>query len=373
MREVIIMATVAVPLCLMLASGAEGQQEPEVWVHPDCERLPIDRIGPIVELGDGRLMMVQGNASITSEDDGASWSQPQPIYQGEPPGVPSTGQLIRTSDGVLILVYMDASTKQWRWNDEKGGPDVAELDVWSIRSTDDGRTWTDRQKLLDGWCGAVMDIIETTDGEVVVPVQDLLLHPARHAQYTYTTSDNGQSWVRSNVIDIGGHGHHDGGCEGTLTELSDGRLYMLLRTNLDRFWEALSDDHRYWRELRPSPITASSSPGGLQRLASGRIALVYNRLYPEGTVNQDEYPRQAGQYSEVMASWHREELSIRFSEDDCRTWSDPVVIMRKQGAWVSYPRVFERRPGELWITCSQLKPITWVRLMEDDFVARERQ
>ena len=71
--------------------------------------------------------------------------------------------------------------------------------------------------------------------------------------------------------------------EATVAELSNGRLLMLIRTNLDRFWEAYSDDGgRYWREIRPSQIDASSSPGYLIRLASGRLALVWNRLYPEG-------------------------------------------------------------------------------------------
>jgi len=32
---------------------------------------------------------------------------------------------------------------------------------------------------------------------------------------------------RSNLIDVGGHGDHDGALEPTLTELRDGRLWML--------------------------------------------------------------------------------------------------------------------------------------------------
>ena len=48
---------------------------------------------------------------------------------------------------------------------------------------------------------------------------------------------------------------------------------VTVRTNLDRFWEAFSDDGRYWREVRPSTIDASSSPGFVLRLASGRKVL----------------------------------------------------------------------------------------------------
>lgn len=366
MRGMMLMLTIAASTAFAAAVQA---QEPELWIHPKCEQLPgIRHVAPIVELSDGRLLMAVGNATMVSDDDGETWSEPRPIYEGDPPGVPTTGQLIRTREGTLVLVFMDIGAQNWKWNNETGAPDVADLDVWSIRSTDEGQTWTDRQRILDGYCGALMDIVETPEGEIVVPVQDLLLNPARHAQYTFTSSDQGQSWVQSNVIDIGGHGHHDGGCEAAITTLSDGRLYMLLRTNLDRYWEAFSADHHYWREVRPSAIAASSSPAVLLRLQSGRIALVYNQLYPEGTSDPVGYPRRSGQYSEIPASWQREELSIRFSDDDARTWTEPVVIMRKAGAWVSYPRVIERRPGELWISCSQLKPPTWIRLHESDFV-----
>ena len=61
---------------------------------------------------------------------------------------------------------------------------------------------------------------------------------------------------------VGGHGHHDGSIEATIVERRDGSLWMLLRTNLDYFWEAFSHDqgHR-WREMRPR----ASMPAALRR------------------------------------------------------------------------------------------------------------
>ncbi len=92
---------------------------------------------------------------------------------------------------------------------------------------------------------------------------------------------------------------------------------MLLRTNWDRFWEAYStDEGRSWRTVRPSDIEASTAPGCLLRLASGRIMLLYNQLYPRG---KNTYFRSAGQASETPASRHRQKLSVTFSEDDGQT------------------------------------------------------
>ena len=59
--------------------------------------------------------------------------------------------------------------------------------------------------------------------------------------------------------------------------------------------------------------------------------------------------RPARRLHGTQASWQREELSLAFSEDDAKTWTKPVVIARQPGGGLSYPFVFERRPGELWI------------------------
>lgn len=180
-------------------------------------------------------------------------------------------------------------------------------------------------------------------------------------------------------------GDHDGGIEATLAELSDGRVMMLIRTMLDQFWKANSTDHgRYWREIVPSQIDASSAPGHLLSLSSGRIALVWNRLYPEG---ERSFPRHGGDrsqvmaswwHSEVMASWHRAEVSIAFSEDDCKTWTEPVMFAsaHDKNAWLSYPYIYERRPGELWVTTRYNRlgpeniPAVSVIMQEEDFVVK---
>ena len=71
--------------------------------------------------------------------------------------------------------------------------------------------------------------------------------------------------------------------------------------------------------------------------------------------------------SESAASWHREELSLAFSNDDGKTWTKPVVIARVPGGALSYPYLFERRPGELW-AITRFNTKLGVSLKEADFV-----
>lgn len=360
---------IVVSILLILGMVNVVMAQDGVWLHPKCSPMPTSESGPFVKLGDGSLLTVHYNATLVSNDGGKTWSEPRPMYEGGKPGVPRPGVMIRTRDGVIVLVYMDLDDYYFKWDQATDKLD-ADLDVWAIRSLDDGKTWVDRQKILDGYCGSLQNMIQTTHGEIVVPVQDALTNPVRHGQYVFVSADNGQTWKRSNLIDIGGHGDHDGGFEATVEELTDGRLMMLIRTNLDRFWEAFSDDHGYyWRVLRPSQIDASSSPGFLLRLKSGRLVLAWNRLYPEGLDEEAKanYPRRApGRPHETYTSWQRDELSIAFSEDDGRTWTKPVVVARKKGGNLSYPYIFEYQPGELWIRAGAAR----LTLHEEDFVGK---
>ena len=193
--------------------------------------------------------------------------------------------------------------------------------------------------------------------------------PGHHAVVTYTSDDEGKSWIRSNIIDLGGTGNHGGVMEATIEQLNDGRIWMLMRTNWGFFWEALSENEGLtWKDFNPTGIDASSSPGKLKRLKSGRLVLVWNRYYPEG---RQSYPLSGGDnnLSEVPVSWHREELSIMFSEDDGKHWTSQEVIARttKKGDRLCYPEIFEASPGQLWIT-TVFSGNLRVKLYEEDFI-----
>jgi len=267
-------------------------------------------------------------------------------------------------------MYMDLEDFHWSWNEaRREAASNVNLDVWAILSDDEGATWHGRQRVFEGYCGALINMIETTSGELVVPIQRLVRDPCRHAICVYVSSDGGQTWDASNIIDLGGHGHHDGAMEPTIVQLEDGRLRMLVRTNFDQFWNAFSEDAgRSWRVLHPSGIDASSAPGAVIRLASERLVLVWNRLC---AVGQEAPPRRGGdgQLCLPMPSWHREELSIAFSEDDGTTWSEPEVILRLKDGGPSYPYIFEPEPGRLWVS-TLFGYRAAMRLGEQDFVGR---
>jgi len=227
------------------------------------------------------------------------------------------------------------------------------LPVYVTRSLDDGLTWEAPRKIQDGWCGAVRTIVELESGRLVLPCQvGITTETAiRHVAHSFVSDDEGKTWKRSNTIDLGGKGSHAGAMEPTIVELKDGRLYMLIRTSLpweDKiwFWEASSSDGGLtWDHVHNSGILASTCCGALARLQSDRIVLLWNR------------PEEGKPYNRHT----RAELAAAFSLDECRTWSKPVVVSHRplqEGekyymARQSYPYVYERKPGVLWITTMQ--------------------
>ena len=372
-KSVIAVATVIALLTLTDHPLADDAREGKfaangLWIERRVEDMAGMQMGPFVRLEDGGILTVDlAQSALVSHDEGKAWEEHTIFEDATKYSIRPERALLRTRGGTVILAFMnDREKADWKWDPKISDSPDAQLPTYAVRSLDGGKTWQDAQKLHGAWTGAVRDMIQTKAGTVVFTSMMLLHDPGRHSVLTYASKDDGKTWIRSNILDLGGIGHHGGATEATLVELGDGRLWKLIRTNWKVFWQAYSsDDGVSWRTIGPSTIDASSAPGLLTRLESGRLMLVWNRYFPQG---KTEFPLSGGdnQWSEVPVSNHRLELSIMFSDDDAKTWSNPVVIARNKKGWIAYPYVFEARPGELWITTMQggLR----VKLHERDFV-----
>lgn len=334
----------------------------KLWSHPKTELQDTKWHGPFMNLPDGGLLTVVnvegGIQAFASADDGKTW-QPQGRIAKE--GMPfrirdGNGDilLLRTKSGVTLCPFLNIADEKISWDQKRREPlPDNKRWTWLARSFDDGKTWPEVTLLQEGYCGALRDMVQLSTGEIVLVEQDTVPNPGRNLSFTYTSCDDGKTWQRSNVMDIGGHGDHAGSIEGTIEELRDGRLWILLRSYDGFFYECFSADKGLtWTKPVPSAIKASGSPGILRRLASGRLVLLWNRF-------AENRPRNVGR---------REELSMAFSEDDGKTWTEPVILLRLRNQRQSYPEIFERRPGELWITTWQ--GLSFIKLNEADFVGK---
>lgn len=340
----------------LLASAACAAPPPGLVLHPAARPLPHDHQGPFVRSADGAVLAIDSRESLRSADEGRTWTR-APLF-AEPAKFNASHEraLLQTREGVLVAAWMNGverrQPKGWRWGEP--GVDWREfvLPAYTCRSTDGGRTWEAPVKLSEPWCGCVHSLIQMRSGRLVLVAQEIIPQ-WRHATVTWVSDDLGRSWQRGDLLDYGVGAHdHAGSIEGSVVERRDGSLYLLLRTESGRLWEATSRDGLRWQGLKATGIRSVTCCPQLARLADGRIALLWN-------APPRHQPDSAGS---------RAELSLAFSSDEAVTWSRPVVVAANHtpGARVSYPYLYEHRPGELWITTMQGGLRLQVRLDELD-------
>ena len=328
----------------MTSQGRRGERGwkrtvPGALLCPDCIEIthdtPHDCVfgAGLAKLVDGAVMSVysamnpygpMGSTWIAyriTRDAGGSWSPAQRIVQ-HPECKACHPSVLVTRDGVIHVFYL--GFKQHKWKDGNPTPED-QSDVWTLQSHDGGKTWTHRQMIFKGYSGATNGAVETRGGHIVVPFSHYVSNPGRLVGRTVVSSDGGKTWRLSDTLDIGRAGDHDGAVEPAVIELKDGRLWMLIRTTRGQFWQSFSaDGGMTWSAAGKTSIAASSAPGHVARLSDGRLALVWN-------------PRHTG----------RRELRLALSSDEGRSWGAPIVLAR--GKQVTYPFVFERKPGEVWV------------------------
>jgi hypothetical protein len=114
------------------------------------------------------------------------------------------------------------------------------------------------------------------------------------------------------------------GCEPTVVELSDGRLWMLIRTSQDCHYEAFSTDGgESWTAPAPSRFYATITMPLLFRMGDGRLLVVWNNSTPLAELNHDAQPglnqsEREGRSEDFFTN--RDVLHAAISADDGKTW-----------------------------------------------------
>jgi len=323
---------------------------PQVQLHPAATRLPFDHQGPFVRHPTGAIVCFDARQAHVSRDDGGTWTA-YPLFR-EPARFETSIEraLLCTRAGTIIAAWVNRVEMRhppgFKWGG--GAPELAQwvLPTYVSRSHDGGRTWDDPVLLNRVWCGCLHSFIQLRGGRLVLVAQEIV-STWRHATFTFVSDDEGLTWQRSNILDIGQGCHdHAGSCEATVLERRDGSLYLLIRNETGFLYEAVSADGGLtWTDFQATTIPTVTCCPQLYRLADGAVALLWNappRYDPRDPAKRDE-------------------LALAISTDDARTWSPACIVAadypqaRPANHWwrVAYPYLFELRPGEFWITTMQ--------------------
>ncbi len=322
---------------IVMGSDAQASQgEPPVpprsfvYVCEDAGAGGYEAFPDVCRLQDGRLMVVcyagYGHVSLPSEqlprggrivcctsgDEGRTWSTPVLLYDGpHDDRDPSIAQL---KDGRLICNFFSlgkSDTPDTPWTGHG---------TWMVSSDDAGRTWTEaRQIAADAYCST--PIRELSDGRLILGLYREQKGTANGA-VTYS-DDGGRTW--SEVIDIDNGGQRLD-AETDIIELKDGTLYAAQRPAM--CYSVSSDRGRTWSVSKPMGF-------------------------------EGHCPYFLRTADDIILLAHRvPETSLHYSLDECRTWSENVLVDSVGGA---YPSMVNLRDGSVLIVYYEEGPGSSIR------------
>ncbi|HWR16895.1 MAG TPA: sialidase family protein [Terriglobales bacterium] len=297
--------------------------------HPVFGVLPDGRLAAfsLTTLGKNQVVEMQ-----VSTDNSRTWTNPAIVLSlSTDTGRWGGPEILVDREGEIHLIFLnDANTGIYKGGEASGRPNLTKkrLDIWHAKSTAGRTKWLSPKKIWEGYTGSLNSIIQTKKGRIVLPFSyksDRTWRNRGEGPETFTymgdydstalySDDGGKTWTLSpdklKVVTPDIRGAY-GAVEPVVLELKDGRVWMLIRSQMGRFYESFSDDGARWSKPAPTSIVSSDSPAGLVRLKDGRILLLWNQCL--------RYPYAYG---------GRQVLHGAISEDEGDTWRGIREVMR---------------------------------------------
>lgn len=298
------------------AGGFAVPPPPFVYVCEDAGAGGYEAFPDVCRLKDGRLMCVfyagYGHVALPnqqlprggriayclSNDEGKTWSPAATLYDG--PDDDRDPSIVQLKNGRMISNFF--SLRKAKAGGYEG------LGSWMIASEDQGKTWSAPQQISKThYCSA--PIRELSDGRLIL---GLYTESDKKSQGSVVFSDDGgKTWQPEVLIDNGGIRLD---AETDIVELKDGTLYAA---------------------QRPQMCFATSKDRGATWTVSKPIGFPGHCPY---------FLRTNGDV--ILLAFRVPNTSLRFSRDECKTWSDNVLIDEVGGA---YPSMVNLKDGSVLV------------------------
>jgi sialidase-1 len=283
-------------------------------VYRATDKNPRYSEGSVAILTDGSLLyatteFIGGAADAatarviarSSRDGGRTWGEPRVLQEnvGKQNVMSVTLRRLKPNavDGPLGLFYL-----------VKNGP--TDLRVHLRVSTDEAKTFGDAVCVTDQPGYHVMNndrVTVLSSGRITCPIAwSADIGKPNLGHFTcicFYSDDLGKTWKKSaDAVDA----PKRGAMEPEVIELADGRLMMIIRTQVGHIATAISKDGGdHWGEPSHLPVKAPESPATIRRIpATGDLVLVWNNTFAAGKGHGGT----------------RTPLSAAVSSDEGKTW-----------------------------------------------------
>lgn len=243
-----------------------------------------------------------------STDNGRSWGAMKTIADfPEGQGASDASLILNRENGEIFCFY------NWMGKSR-------EFRFYMQRSKDHGHTWSEPKDITDqitpkGW--NTLDFKFITSGRGIQTRDGVLMHNIVHlptrAVYLFSSKDGGDTWsVNETPVKPGD--------ESKVVELNDGSLMVNSRLNPDYRWVHLSSDGgNTWLSEKDFQLPDPRCNAAIIRYTSTLDGYAKDRLI----------------FSNAGSQTGRENLTIRISYDEGRTWSSGKVVNPGPSAYSS--------------------------------------
>lgn len=295
--------------------SADGKPKDEIGLRKVLTLMPKadnprNSEGDFITLKSGRILFVYTHytgtsfvdhapaylASRFSDDNGETWSnESKLVVENEGQQNVMSVSLLRLNNGEIAMFYLRKNS-------------LADCMPMIRFSSDEGETWSEPQSCITDYTSYFIlvnsRVIQLESGRLIMPVYN------GGRAMTYHSDNNGRDWVRGGIVD---NPHGVVNQEPGVVELKDGRLMMIMRTEVASQYVAYSSDGgESWTASGPSNIiSASQSPASVVTIpSSGDLMLVWNH-------NTSSDPIQKS---------NRTPLNVAISDDNGQSWKNMKTL-----------------------------------------------
>lgn len=294
-------------------AGAKVEPESQIVV-PSTPEHTRNGEGDIIELKNGDLLLGYGRWgsdaddfgaaeiwSKTSHDGGKTWGEDRVLVPNEGKVTTFEVAFLRLRSGDILLAYCVKDSNE-------------DCSICFRRSSDEGRTWEHRIKYqipppYTGYTAINNDrLVQLAGGRILLAAYDGWVRGQPVVSFVLYCDDDGLTWQKSADVDIReiDPNNKTGADEPAVVELKDGRVMMIVRTDLGIIAKAYSSDRgATWSKPEPiKGIVAPPAPSSIARLPqTGDLLLIWNNT-----------------------TTTRDPLNSAISRDDGETWENIRVL-----------------------------------------------
>ncbi len=299
-------------------------------VAPATPDNPRNTEGDIIELADGTLLLAWSDfydsrmpdaapariSAKVSHDRGKTWGERFTLLENEGvQNVMSVSFLRLRDSGDILFFYL-----------RKNGPD--DLHAFVRRSSDEAATFSDPVQCTREpgyWVVNNARVVQLSCGRLVMPSslhRDIESTDRTGWATAWLSDDEGRTWVPSeSLMPLPGRGAMEPG----VVELRDGRLLMIIRTELRQICRSYSADGGVtWTAPEPMGVGAPVAPSTITRIpSSGDLLLIWNDCFRDDP-NAEEM---------------RTPLTAAISRDEGLTWEHVRDLETARDRWFAYVSV----------------------------------